>query len=112
MYTFKTSTPYSQSVKVDNLELCGISPAQEGVPESINICGTITNNEPGTTVRLLVYLYKMPNKVLVSRVEKDNKNFEEGPFTRELSLESTHGKYLVEIYLFREKIGSLEFSVP
>jgi hypothetical protein len=95
---FNDSPPYSRSVQVENLNVCNIHYSEDGTPESVSICGFIINREPGTIVDLSINLYQLPSENFISTVQ-------------DLSLNDKTGHFRVEIQLFREVIGSLEFYI-
>ena len=99
---------YSESVQIRDLEICKTSYSQNEIPESITVCGNVITED---IARLRINLYKMPGKMFVN--ENPPKDlFTQGYFTREISLVGAgYGKYLVEVVLFREVIGSIEFSI-
>ena len=113
LYVFVTETPYSRSVQVTDLEICDILYSTDGIPKSIKICGYIFNEEPETIVTLDIYLFHMPDKKSISFMSHQNDNdlFDEGFFSRDLSLNGTTGDYLLKVMLFRDIIGTLEFRI-
>jgi hypothetical protein len=103
------SWAYSESVQIRDLEICKISYSQNEIPESITVCGNVITED---VARLRINLYKMPGKMFVN--ENPPKDlFSQGYFTRDISLADNvnYGDYLVEVVLFREVIGSIEFSI-
>ena len=104
LYVSLTATPYSRSVQVTDLEICDILYSTDGIPKSIKICGYIFNEEPETIVTLDIYLFHMPDKKSISFMSHQNDNdlFDEGFFSRDLSLNGTTGDYLLKVMLFRD----------
>lgn len=100
---------YSESVQIHDLDICKISYSQNEIPESIIICGNVITED---VARLRINLYTMPGKMFVN-ANPPKDSFFQGYFTREISLlnNANYGDYLVEVVLFREVIGSIEFSI-
>jgi hypothetical protein len=102
---------YASSARIEQLKLCNEAYPSSGIPTSVHICGNVDIG-PNEIALLEIYLFKMPEKDLVSRNPHDD-IFYNGPFSRELKLKDSDylGNYKVEIYLFREVISSLDFKV-
>ncbi|MBT3337727.1 MAG: hypothetical protein HN855_02035 [Anaerolineae bacterium] len=76
----------SQSVKVEDLEVCGINYSDDGSPATVDICGVTIIEDDANTAYLGILVFWMPEKILVSRGMLPDDLFEEGPFSREVDI--------------------------
>ena len=110
-YLYKTTPQHSRNAHITDFEVCGFSYTDDGLPDAVNLCGVIKIDDDASTLKLNIVLYKMPNKKVVSSISQQDNVFEEGFFSQELRLDGGTGSYLVEIWLYRGRIGSVEFDV-
>ena len=65
----KTNPRLSQSVQIVELDICGIHYSEEGIPETVEVCGAIEIKDDATVAYLDILVFWMPEKIPVSMLD-------------------------------------------
>lgn len=106
--SFEVSSP-ADSVEIQSLQVCGVESSSQNV-QKVGICGAVVTDKPSIPLRM--YLYKMPNKIIVAENPVDDR-FSTGEFIRQFDLPESNpsNSYKVIVYFYKNVVGQLEFEI-